>query len=240
MIKYGKISYKRRDFSLNINELSIKPDQKIAILGENGCGKSTFINISCGLLSESDIEYNGRRLADMSSIERAKTFALFVQNPEVSFPFTVFEIVRMGRFAFNGGRFTQQDNDKTFEKLILFDILKYQHNKFNELSGGEKRRVMLARTFNQETPFLFLDEPVSMLDIRHSLEIMNIIDDTEKTIIASMHDINMAIRHFDRLLMMKDGRILYDIPSRDITPEIIEEVYNVKATYSTGGFSFII
>lgn len=240
MIKYSKIKFKRNDFEIDIHDLVIKSNQKIAVLGENGCGKSTFLNISCGIIGDGDIEYNSVALSDMNSVERARMFALFAQNPEVAFPFTVFEIVRMGRFAISGGSFTSQDDNKTYEKLVLFDILKYKDKKFSELSGGEKRRVMLARTFNQETPFIFLDEPVSMLDIRHSLEIMNIIDDTEKTIIASMHDINMAIRHFDRLLMMKDGRILYDIPSRDITPEMIEEVYNVKANYTTGGFSFII
>ncbi len=240
MIKYRKISFKRDDFRLDIGGLVVEHNQKVAILGENGCGKSTFINLSCGLLGNQRIEFNGKRLKDMDTQDRARTFALFAQNPEVTFPFTVFEIVRMGRFAVNGGAHTQADNDKTFEMLTLFDILKYSKRKFTELSGGEKRRVMLARAFNQDTPFLFLDEPVSMLDIRHSLEIMNIIDDSDKTIVASMHDINLAARHFDRLIMMKEGQIVYDTLSRELTPQMIEEVYNVKVSSSIHNFGFII
>jgi iron complex transport system ATP-binding protein len=241
MIKFGKIYYKRTDFALDINDLTIRTHDKVAILGENGCGKSTFINYSCGLLdSEINVSYMDRPLKSMSTEDRAQMFALFAQNPDAAFPFTVFEIVRMGRFRMCGGRYSRKDDDRTIEKLTLFDILKYKDKRLNELSGGEKRRVLLARAFNQETPFLFLDEPVSMLDVRHSLEIMNIIEDTMKTVIASMHDINLAIRYFRRLIFMKNGQIIYDISNKDVTPQIIEEVYNVKVSPNTHDFSFII
>lgn len=240
MIKYGKISFKRGNFSLDINELKIEDKQKVAILGENGCGKSTFINLSCGLLGNTPVEFGDKKLKDMSNTNRAQMFALFTQNPQISFPFTVFDIVRMGCFVLSGGNYTQHDNDKTFEMLTLFDILAHHKKRFDELSGGEQRRVMLARAFNQNTPCLFLDEPVSMLDIRHSLDIMNIIEDSGKTIIASMHDINLSVRYFDRLIMMKNGRILHDIRPKEITPLIIEEVYNVKVSDNIHSFSFII
>ncbi|TCK60753.1 ABC transporter ATP-binding protein [Seleniivibrio woodruffii] len=241
MIKYGKIYYKRPDFALDINELSIKNHEKVAILGENGCGKSTFINYSCGLLdSEINVSYMDRPLKTLNTEERANIFALFSQNPDVAFPFTVFEVVRMGRFRMCGGNYSRKDDEKTIEKLTLFDIVRYKDKRLDELSGGEKRRVLLARAFNQETPYLFLDEPVSMLDIRHSLEIMNIIEDTMKTVIASMHDVNLAIRYFKRLIFMKDGRILYDVSNKEVTPQIIEEVYNVKVSPYNNAYSFVI
>lgn len=240
MIKYGKIEFTRDSFSLSLSALTIDYKQRVAILGENGCGKSTFINLSCGLLGNYEIEFAGKQLKKMDSRERAKTFALFAQNPSMAFPFTVFEIVRMGRFAHNSGKYTQSDNDKTYEAMTLFDIVGHQKKKFHELSGGEQRRVMLARAFNQDTPYIFLDEPVSMLDIRHGLEIMNIIEDSGKTIVASMHDVNLSLRYFDRLIMMKNGRIIYDIIPKQINPEIIQEIYNVKISDNSHSFSFII
>jgi iron complex transport system ATP-binding protein len=240
MIKFGHIRFERKEFCMEIEPFEMQPKQKVAILGENGSGKSTFIHYACGLLGKGEVEYNSRKLRKIKHEDRAKLFALFAQNPDVVFPFTVLDVVRMGRYASSAGGYTGSDDEKTMNTLRLFDIERYAKRKFTELSGGEKRRVMLARAFNQNTPILYLDEPVSMLDIRHSLEIMQIIEDTDKTIIASMHDINLSAKFFDRLIFMKDGKILHDVMQKDLRPEIIEEVYNVKVTNSNAAFDFII
>jgi len=240
MIKFSKIDFRRGDFSLSIEPFEIKPNEKVAILGENGCGKSTFIHYASGILGKGEVEYSGQKLKNIPHRNRAMLFALFAQNPDIAFPFKVSEVVRMGLFASNLGAYGAVDDEKTMEVLRLFDIERYADRKFGELSGGEKRRVMLARAFNQGTGILYLDEPVSMLDIRHSLEIMQIVEDSDKTIIASMHDINLSVKYFQRLIMMKNGRIVYDIHRDELKPEMIEEIYNVKVTDNNSVFDFII
>lgn len=235
MIRILPINFVRGDFRLTTYELNIKQGEKIALIGENGSGKSTLLHLICGLIDGARAEYNGTDINRINHKERAKLAAFMPQLPSVVFPFSVFEVVRLGAYA--AGQ--MKDADKlTNETIEQTGITHLRDRSFAQLSGGEKRRVMIARTINQATPALFLDEPVSMLDVRHSLEILELLCGSDKTVIASMHEVNLAVKYFDRVLMMKDGKLLYDTPSKDVTASMMSEVFNVKAHSCSDHFTF--
>jgi iron complex transport system ATP-binding protein len=237
MLSVKGISFTRGAFTLRTGNLSVTKGEKIAIIGENGSGKSTLLHILTGLIDCGGIEYGGVPLESMNALKRASLLAFMPQLPSVVFPFTVFEVVRLGRYA---GRHMRNADAETDETLRLTGLDEMRERPFNELSGGEKRRVMLARALNQGTDTLFLDEPVSMLDVRHSLEITELLIKSDKTVIASMHDVNLSMRYFDRVWMMTEGNLLYDIAPEQATTNMLSEVFNVTTHFSNNHYSFSI
>jgi len=235
MIRIGSIDFKRGSFHLSVDSIEISRGEKVALLGENGSGKSTLMHLIVGVLGKADVHYMDTKLSDMGYGERARMYAFLPQMPEVSFPFTVYEVVRFGRL--NGG----EDVDETTEiSLKMADMYHLKDRPFNELSGGEKRRAMLARVINQSTPVQFFDEPVSMLDIRHSLSMLELMTANEKTVVTSIHDVNMALEFFDRLIFLKNGKMLYDLRKEEVTAQIISEVFDVKVGGTAGHFNFYL
>lgn len=235
MIHTGRISLKRGGFHLDIPPFGINRGEKTALLGENGSGKSTLLHLMTGVLGSAEVSYMGTSLQKMGYAERSAMFSFLPQTADVSFPFTVFEVVRFGRFR------SQKGADEATEKsLKMADMYHMRDRTFNDLSGGEKRRVMFARVINQDTPVQFLDEPVSMLDIRHMLETLELLVNTEKTVIASIHDVNLASEYFDRLIFLKNGKLAYDISSDQVSGDIISEVFDVKVSGAAGRFSFYL
>jgi len=235
------LRFTRPDFKLTIEQLHIRQGEKIALMGENGCGKSTLIGLMTGLLDkgEGEVCYQGNKLSAISHTERAKQFAVLPQFSDISFPFTVFEVVRMGRFVhINGNQFSDTDDQQSEKLLELLDLIKYRDKSYAELSGGEKKRVMLARVLNQQAPVIYLDEPNSSLDIRHTLEIFQHLGRLPQTVITSVHDINLAYRYFDRFLFFKQGTLLHDVSRSQITSQLLSEVYDVSVTTDTDSFSF--
>ncbi len=240
-IELKNLSYRRNDFCLNVDSLYIQEGEKVALMGENGCGKSTLINLMTGLIEpeNASVFYADKEIGKLSHLDRAKIFSILPQFADISFPFSVFEVVQLGRFAHTQGRpFSQTDVHKTERLLELLDIMQYRNKSYSELSGGEKRRVMLARVLNQEAPVIYLDEPNSSLDIRHTLEIFHHLHQLPQTIITSVHDINLAHRYFNRFLFFKQGRLLHDVKRTDVSAQLLSEVYNVSVTTNTDSFSF--
>ncbi|WP_432454026.1 MULTISPECIES: ABC transporter ATP-binding protein [unclassified Agarivorans] len=240
-ISINALCYQRGDFQLELDSLTISEGEKVALMGENGCGKSTLINLLTGLIEPppNSVFYDGFDLRDTPHLARAKQFALLSQFSDISFPFSVFEVVQLGRFACsNGQSFSQQDRDKTQALLSLLDIQRYQSKSYTELSGGEQRRVMLARVLNQDAPIVYLDEPNASLDIRHTLQIFEHLYSLPQTIISSVHDINLAHRYFDRFLFLKQGKLLYDVVQQQLSPALLSEVYDVSVTRSDTSFCF--
>ncbi|SDJ78843.1 iron complex transport system ATP-binding protein [Ferrimonas sediminum] len=240
-IRVDLLVYRRDQFSLEVDELVIRPGEKVALMGENGCGKSTLLGLLSGLLTPQSgtIEYGGRPLAQLGFPQRSTLFSLLSQSSDIAFPFTVAEVALMGRFAhLKGGQYSDEDRRQTRELLALLDVLRYQDRGYGELSGGEQRRVMMARVLNQATPIVYLDEPNSSLDVRHTLQIFSHLAQLEATVVTSVHDINLAHRHFDRFLFFKAGRLLHDVPRRDVTPQLLSEVYDVSVSLGTDSFSF--
>lgn len=234
------IDYTRGEFRLQLPQLKIAGGEKLAILGENGSGKSTLLQLLTGLLtSQGTVYYAGRPLAQIPIVERARIFALLPQQAQVIFPFSVFEVVLFGRYAQTDGRSPQeQDHELTRELLAQLDLTHLAARSFNRLSGGEQRRVMLARALNQQAQILFLDEPNASLDVRHSLDIFAFLKQASQTVIAPVHDINLAADFFERFWLLKNGRLLADVGRDDLSNELLSETYDVQVSTAAGNFTF--
>ncbi|PNU21727.1 ABC transporter ATP-binding protein [Geothermobacter hydrogeniphilus] len=240
-LSVDKLRFRRGHFTLELDRLQIAPGEKVAILGENGCGKTTLLQLLAGLLPPSggQVRYGNAPLQKIPMIRRARLFALLPQFSDVIFPFSVFEVVLFGRFPHRqGNAFSAEDRQLSAEMLARFDLEDLAERPFNQLSGGEKRRVMLARVLNQQAPLLYLDEPNAGLDIRHALEIFSLLRDRPETIVAPVHDINLAHRFFDRFLLLKEGRLLADVHRAQLTPALLTETYNVQVATGTAAFLF--
>ncbi|QAR33434.1 ABC transporter ATP-binding protein [Geovibrio thiophilus] len=237
MIELRNLTFKRGGFSIDVPDLTVEEGEKIALIGENGSGKSTLLHILTGLIACDGVHFSGRRLNGISRRERAGMIAFMPQLPSVVFPFTVFEVVRLGAYA---AGYMKDADSLTEEALTDTALTELRDRAFSELSGGEKRRVMIARALNQRTGALILDEPVSMLDVRHSLEILKLLTGSGRTLIASMHEVNLSVNYFDRIWMMNKGKLIYDVPARDAEAAMLSEVFNVQAVSHTDHFTFRI
>ncbi|MDG3085104.1 ABC transporter ATP-binding protein [Vibrio hannami] len=240
-ITIKSLKFSRGDFRLNVPALEIKHGEKVALMGENGCGKSTLINLATSLIDvpKSSVYYNDKAIEKISHSKRARLFSVLAQFSDISFPFSVMEVALLGRYVhLTTNEFQQEDRDKTLELLKLLDIEQYKEKSYSDLSGGEKRRVMIARVLNQEAPIIFMDEPNSSLDIRHTLEIFEHMSQQPQTVITSVHDINLAYQYFDRFLFFKQGNLIYDVPRSEVTPQLLSEVYDVSVSTDTTSFSF--
>ena len=236
------LQFKQDGFNLSVDTLTIEKNEKIAVLGENGSGKTTFLNIISGFNKnyKGKVLFQNTEMRNLSFDNRSKLLSYLPQFSEIHFGYTVFETILFGRFPhLQGNDFSEEDIKKT-EKLILkFDLEKYKNKSYSHLSGGEKRRVMIARILNQESPVLLLDEPTSMIDIKYSISIYDFLSNlTSSTIIATIHDINLALKFFNRFIFMKNGKILYNLIKEEINKEVLYNVYEVEFN-NFGNFFFI-
>ncbi len=206
----------------------------VAIIGPNGTGKSTLIKCIDGLLRirAGSVSVNGRSTGDMGRFEMARQFGYVPQKSTVLFPFSVFDMVLLGRHPHKEKR--EKKLEKVVEALRLLGIEDLAMKNFNEISGGQQQKVSIARAIAQEADILLLDEATSNLDIRHQLEVMDIlrltVDQRKTTAILIMHDLNLTARYADKVILLNKGAIV-DIgsPASVLTPENIALVYGVKA-----------
>jgi len=223
-----------------IDELSIfiKSGCFHAILGPNGCGKTTLLDLLSGYIrpASGKIHFNGQNLSDYGKRRLSRLIALVPQEYRVNFPYTVREVVAMGRYP-HQARFshpTAQDMQIVENALEVCGAEELSGRFVTELSGGEKQRVIFARAVAQETSVLLLDEPCASMDVKHALRILNVASEQVRkkgvTVIAVMHDINLAARFADNLIFMKQGRRIASGPARDsLDSKIIQEVFDVES-----------
>ena len=207
------------------------------ILGPNGCGKTTLLNIMSGILTQKqgEIIINSESISNWSYKERAKNIAYVQQKTiEAEFDFTVEDIIMMGRYSYIN-RFSQsthEDKQKVQNIIKDFSLEALKDRRFDQLSGGEQQKVMVARAFAQEAKILLLDEPISHLDINFQLEFMSMF----KRIIAQgiivivvLHDLNLAAQFCDSILFLKDGRIQsFGSVEATMTTQNIWNIYNIN------------
>jgi len=225
------------EFTLNHVSLDIRKSQRVALLGPNGSGKTTILKIASGVLSpkKGAILLRERNIRELSRKEIAREVAVVPQYFNIPFAFSVEEIVMMGRTpfikTFSGG--TERDHMAVKYALDITKIESLKTRSFNELSGGERQRVILAMALAQQPDLLFLDEPTTHLDINHQIEMLKLVDQLNNTkgttIVAAMHDLNLAAMYFERLIILKDGRIVADgTPQEVLTCRLIKEVFSVS------------
>lgn len=228
--------------------MEVAESEILGIIGPNGAGKSTLLRCIDRILSpqKGTIFLNERDISKMSRLEIAKRMGYIPQSTTQVFPATVFETVLMGRRPHISWRCNERDVEKVLEVLHLPDLEGLAMRDINELSGGQQQKVFIARALVQEPDVLLLDEPTSNLDIKHQLEVMDIIKEIARkrgiSAIMAIHDLNLAARYADRLIMMKNGMIYAAGEHFSVlTPENIREVYGVEVEVSKhNGRPFLI
>lgn len=239
MIIAEKVTFNVNGKSI-LNDVSVQiPFAKVtAILGPNGAGKSTLLKCLTGLkqCDSGKISFNGAALNSYSLESLSRLRAVLSQSTPVDFPFTAFEIVKMGRNPYGNDNSAQQDDDIVNKALASLDALAMKDRIFPSLSGGEQQRVQLARVvaqlWEQQSAYLFLDEPTSALDLKHQHQVLNLVTELaanrNMAIIIVLHDLNLALRYADQVLLLKDGKLFASGDTRNVlTAKNIESVFEV-------------
>ena len=228
--------------------LEIKPGEKVFIGGANGSGKTTLLRVLSGLIPhEGEVLIDGKEVSSMKRKDIAKLIALMPQTNEIYFPYTVNETVLLGTYATSGNSlFGTDPKAAQFAIKCMEDcgVLEFKARHLDELSGGQLQRVLLARTFAQRSPFLFLDEPGNNLDIKYRAELCDKLNswaagktgDIDNTLVAVFHDLEQAKRCCTRAVMLKDGKIVFDGAINDaMKPEMLMNIYDFDvASYLRG------
>lgn len=242
-------SYRNRpvleDISFEINR-----GEFFGIVGPNGAGKTTLLKImNCILKPKSGtVYYEGKDLYKFSRKELAKKISYVPQEQELPFSFTVEETVLMGRYPHLGvlgieGRKDHEIAKKSMERCKVFHL---KERFVNEISGGEKQRVIIARALAQEGEVMLLDEVTAHLDISSAIEIMellkNLQEEEGKTIIVASHDINLISNFADRIMLLVEGKLVsIEAPSRIFTEEILRSVYGERlSVIKLGNTPFVV
>lgn len=230
--------------------IDIVPGEILGILGQNGSGKTTLLNcirteytptggsVSVVDFSEDALD-RGHDLKGMVDVrrftdaERSRVIAVVEQNSLMSFPFTVTETVRMGRYARTGAFDEDDDPEMVYRCMEETGVIRFADRNVNELSGGEWRRVMIAQALAQDPEVLLLDEPTLHLDINHQFGLMDIcrsIASSGRAVAVVTHDLEIAARYCDRIAVIESGLITsVGTPEETITAEMIRRVFHMEA-----------
>lgn len=214
-------------------DFSLKDKEFVGIIGPNGSGKSTFLKCLYRVQKPTSgkISFNGRLLDELSYRESALQLAVVAQHNNYSFDFSVLEVVLMGRAPHK--KMLERDNADDYiiahKALSVVGLAGFEKRSFSSLSGGEQQRVIPARALTQQTECLVLDEPTNHLDIKYQLQIMDIVKSLNLTVVAAMHDLNIAAMYCDRLVAIKNGQVVGIGTPRDLLQEsFIYDTYDIR------------
>jgi len=254
MLQASKITFSVGNKTL-ISDISLAfaPGKLHLIIGPNGAGKSTLIKVLARLLrpQSGNVSYEGIDAKDASEVDLAKRRAVLSQAVEIAFPLSVREVVMMGRYPHFGGRPGPADEQIVDELMQFFDVTEFKDRDYQTLSGGERQRVNFARVLAQlwrrapspslndtRCRFLFLDEPLTFLDIRHQIDFMkkvrNFTDASDVVTVGVVHDLNLAARFADQVVLLNEGRVMAKGSASEVlTQDNIREVFSVEPTFVT-------
>ena len=225
----GKEVLRGVDFELSGTEI-------MCVVGPNGSGKSTLVKCIEGLMppEKGRILFDGVDSSTLSRLEIARMIGYVPQSSSQLFSASVFDTVMMGRKPHYSWRCSDEDIDIVAYIIRMMELDEFAMKEYSNLSGGQQQRVLIARALAQQPRFLLLDEPTSALDIAHQLEVMEIIHDLVHrrniAVVMVIHDLNLASRYADRILMLSGGRVFASgEASETFTESNIESVYGVEA-----------
>ena len=237
-VKGVRFSYKSAPVLKDVC-LEVGDGEMVSLVGPNGSGKTTLLKCIARILKPKKgvILLNGDELGKISSKELARILGYVPQSSPSSFPLTVFETVLLGRKPYIRWRLSRRDKDIVLNTLRLMELDGLALRMFNELSGGERQKVLIARALAQEPEVLLLDEPTSSLDLRHQIEVLQLISDIVRerklAAIMAIHDLNLASMFSDKIIMLKEGKIYAAGKGEEVlNPENIWEVYGVRVMVS--------
>ena len=239
MLRAESVSFGYEEgFTLTDGTVVIPAGSLTGLLGPNGCGKTTLLKLLCGTLRPRTgrVMLGDRVLSSMTRRELARHVAVVPQETHPAFDYTVMEMVLMGRHPHLSTFQLEGPNDFEIAREAL-DATGTRHlaeRNYMTLSGGEKQRVVIASALTQSTEILLLDEPTASLDLRYQLDVASLLArlnrDHHVTMVVATHDLNLAASLCDRLVVMRDGRILTAGPTREVlTGETVRQLYDVDA-----------
>jgi len=210
----------------------------VAITGPNGSGKSTLLKLIARVLTPrtGEIVFEGRALSEWQAKEYARRVGYLPQDPDPAFPMRAIDVVVSGRAPFLG-RFQWEsaaDYEEAERALALCDAAAFADRYLDEMSGGERKRVFLARVLAGHPKLILLDEPLTALDLSHvqqfSALLRDIVDRTGMTVLYATHDLNFAAAYCDRMLVMREGSLALDAPPSEVMrPEVVRELFGFEA-----------
>lgn len=216
-------------------DLCFDPGKLTAVLGPNGSGKSTLIKCVDGILpaTSKSIFIDSRVLSSLSGNERARLMGYVPQQENTVFSTTVYETILMGRKPYIGWAPGKSDYDIVNRVIDDLDLGNISHRYLNELSGGQRQRAIIGRALAQEPRVLLLDEPTANLDLKHQLEVMQILRELAKNqmnVVIAIHDLNLAAMFCNHFIMLQRGRLFAEGDSSVITVENIRKLYGVEVS----------
>ncbi|GER85370.1 ABC transporter [Thermogemmatispora aurantia] len=215
--------------------LKLAAGEMVGLLGPNGSGKTTLLRLLSGVLrpTQGKIWLQGRELGRWRRRELARVVAVVPQELHIPFDFTVEQLVALGRLPFVGllGSYGPQDHARIEEAMRVTGVMTLAERPFNELSGGERQRVLVAMALAQQPRLLLLDEPTAHLDIRYQIEVLELVQRLNRehglTVLAAMHDLNLAARYFPRLVLFQRGIVADGTPAAVLEPRLLSRVYGI-------------
>lgn len=208
------------------------------IVGPNGCGKSTLLRAMSGLLNldTGTVSVDGQNISDMKRKDVARILGMLPQSPVAPEGLLVSDLVARGRHPHQAWfrQWSSTDEDAVFEALKQTGSADLASRTLDELSGGQRQRVWISMVLAQNTDILFLDEPTTYLDLATSVDILELVDSLRqelgRTVVMVLHDLNLAVRYSDYLVVMKDGQVIASgTPAEIITAELLQQAFDLRA-----------
>jgi iron complex transport system ATP-binding protein len=218
-------------------DLHLQSGRVTAVLGPNGAGKSTLLSCIAGLLrpERGSVELDGTSLLSLPAMQRARRIAFLPQTPEIAWAVDVQTLVGLGRIPYHGISSDEEDRAAVTRAMAKTEVSQWADRPVTTLSGGERARVLLARVLAGESDWILADEPFTGLDPSHQFEaaeLLRSIADQGGGVVLTIHDLTLAARIADRVVILDGGRIVADgSPQAALTPQILRDVYNIDAQW---------
>ena len=235
MIQVRELSklYGKKQVVENVT-VDIQRGQITSFIGPNGAGKSTLLSMVSRLLDADtgEVLIDSTNTKKLKSNEFSKRVSILKQSNYMNVRLTIRELVSFGRFPYSKGRLNDEDEKMVDQSIDYMDLKEMENSYLDELSGGQRQRAFIAMVIAQDTDYILLDEPLNNLDMKHSVQIMKIlrrlVDDLGKTVVIVLHDINFASVYSDRIVALKNGRVVKDGTTEEIIQSAaLKEIYDM-------------